>query len=331
MTFPNCGQFPHISLTAVAILTLPGFQTTSGHSQIKWKMQKSNKQVLPVKCRRTSTEHVLVAVTAVVVALTVLAAVALWRVISSEWHRVALTLATHTLAPPSTRQTVVRPCNRHSHITHTSLTALCPGLTGWASTKEVKPIWILLKQETVSGISWAVCKSVPCSRQITMPGPNDSVFYRPDALPAAQPCQSTEGLSWRTHLPKHSHSRTHTHPFNGPLSGTTRVSQYQKRKTNLDFTEARDSDWHQLGHMQVCTLLQTDNHARTQPVSFLQAACSSCRPTNSVKALKAWVGEFICPNTHTQWNINLKSRVIWARMYASIHTHAGPPHGCHSF
>jgi len=27
------------------------------------------------------------------------------------------------------------------------------------------------------------------------------------------------------------------------LSGTTRVSQYQKGKTNLDFTEARDSDW----------------------------------------------------------------------------------------
>ena len=34
---------------------------------------------------------------------------------------------------------------------------------------------------------------------------------------------------------------TPTHPFNGPLSGTTRVSQYQKGKTNLDFTEARDS------------------------------------------------------------------------------------------
>ena len=42
---------------------------------------------------------------------------------------------------------------------------------------------------------------------------------------------------------------THTHPFNGPLSGTTRVSRYQKGKTNLDFTEARDSEWqwHQLG------------------------------------------------------------------------------------
>jgi len=32
---------------------------------------------------------------------------------------------------------------------------------------------------------------------------------------------------------------THTHPFNGSLSGFTRVSQYQKGKTNLDFTEAR--------------------------------------------------------------------------------------------
>jgi len=40
------------------------------------------------------------------------------------------------------------------------------------------------------------------------------------------------------------------------------VSRYQKGKTNLDFTEARDSEWqwHQLGHVQVCTSLQTDNH-----------------------------------------------------------------------
>ena len=79
------------------------------------------------------------------------------------------------------------------------------------------------------------------------------------------------------------------HPFNGPLSGTTRVSRYQKGKTNLDFTEARESEWqwHQLGHMQVCTLLQTDNHASAPPLRFLQAGCPSCRPTNSVKALKA--------------------------------------------
>jgi len=81
---------------------------------------------------------------------------------------------------------------------------------------------------------------------------------------------------------------THTPPFNGPFSRTTRVSRYQKGKTNLDFTEARDSEWqwHQLGHMQLCTSLQTENHASTSPLSFLQA-CPSCRPTNSVKALKA--------------------------------------------
>jgi len=77
--------------------------------------------------------------------------------------------------------------------THTHLTALCPGLPGWAGTRKVKPIWILLKQETVSG-SWAICKSAPRSRQITMPAPHRSVFYRPDALPAAQP---TVSKHWR--------------------------------------------------------------------------------------------------------------------------------------
>ena len=79
----------------------------------------------------------------------------------------------------------------------------------------------------------------------------------------------------------------HTHPFNGPFSGTTWVGQYQKGKTNLDFTEARGSEWqwHQLGRMQVCILLQTDNHASTSPLSFLLAGCPSCRPTNSIKAL----------------------------------------------
>jgi len=67
------------------------------------------------------------------------------------------------------------------------------------------------------------------------------------------------------------------------------VSWYQKAKTNLDFTEARDSEWqwHQLGCMQVCTSLQTDNHVSTPPLRFLQAGCPSCHPANSVKALKA--------------------------------------------
>ena len=83
--------------------------------------------------------------------------------------------------------------NTHTHI---RLTTLCPGLPRWAGNGEVKPMWILLKQETVSGISWAIC---------------NSVAYRS---------------------------------------------------------------------------LQIDNHTSTPPLSFLQAGCPSCRPTNSVKALK---------------------------------------------
>ena len=67
---------------------------------------------------------------------------------------------------------------------------------------------------------------------------------------------------------------------------TIQVNRYQKGKTSLDFTEAKHSEWqwHQLGHMQVCTLLQTDNHASTPPLRFLRAGCPSCHPTNSVKA-----------------------------------------------
>ena len=80
----------------------------------------------------------------------------------------------------------------HTH-THTHLMALFPGLPGWAGTRKEKPIWILLKQETVSG----------------------------------------SGISWA-----------------------------------------------------ICTSLQTDNHASTLPLSFLQSGCPSCHPTNSVKALK---------------------------------------------
>ena len=93
-------------------------------------------------------------------------------------------------------------------------------------------------------------------------------------------------LVWRY---DNTNTHTHTHPFNDPFSRTTQVSWYQIGKTNLDFTEARDSEWqwHQLGHIQVCTSLQADNHASTPLLSFLQAGCPSCCPTNSVKALQA--------------------------------------------
>jgi len=74
-------------------------------------------------------------------------------------------------------------------------------------------------------------------------------------------------------------------PFDGPFSGSTQVSRYQKGKTNLDFTEARDSEWqwHPLGHMQVCTSLQTDNHASTPPLEFFYRpdALPAAQPTAS--------------------------------------------------
>jgi len=68
------------------------------------------------------------------------------------------------------------------------------------------------------------------------------------------------------------------------LSGTTRVGRYQKDKTSLDFTEARDIEWqwHQLGYTQVCTLLQADNHASTPPLSFYRPdAVPAAQPTAS--------------------------------------------------
>jgi len=129
-----------------------------------------------------------------------------------------------------------------------------------------------------------------------------------------------------------SNTHTHTHPFNGPFSGTTRVGRYQKGKTNLDFTEERDSEWqwHQLGHMQVCTLLTTGNHASTSSLSFLQAGCPYCCPTNSVKALKATARKAtLSSNTHTHThtqslNGNL-SGSTWVgryqKKYSRTHTH----------
>jgi len=66
------------------------------------------------------------------------------------------------------------PTHTHTH----PFNGPFPGLPGWAGTRKVKPIWILLKQETVSGsiISWATCTSASRSRQITMPVPHHSVL-----------------------------------------------------------------------------------------------------------------------------------------------------------
>ena len=102
---------------------------------------------------------------------------------------------------------------------------------------------------------WFNCSSVMSTVQAGLRRP-----LRLALLPLLHCRFRQQGLS-RIFFLALAHTHTHTHTFNGPFSGTTRVSRYQKGKTNLDFTEARDSEWqwHQLGHMQVRTSLQIDN------------------------------------------------------------------------
>jgi len=72
------------------------------------------------------------------------------------------------------------------------------------------------------------------------------------------------------------------------------VSRYQKGKTDLDFTEARDSEWqwHQLGHMQVCTSFQTGNHASTPPLRFFTSRMPFLLPNQQRQSTE---GNFLLP------------------------------------
>jgi len=86
----------------------------------------------------------------------------------------------------------------HKH-THTRLTALFPGLPGWTGTRKVKPIWILLKQETVSGsgISWAICKSTPSLQTDNHASTHHSSFLQA-RCPSCHPTNSVKALN--THV-----------------------------------------------------------------------------------------------------------------------------------
>ena len=117
------------------------------------------------------------------------AVVRLFVGIEGYWQLLMRQLGTRTFSKTYTH------AHAHTH-THT-FNSPFPGLPGWADTRKVKPIWILLKQETVSGsgISWAICKSAPHSRQITTRAPHHSCYFtgRMPFLPANQQRQSTEG------------------------------------------------------------------------------------------------------------------------------------------
>ena len=107
--------------------------------------------------------------------------------------------------------------------------------------------------------------------------------------------------------------RQHTHPFNGPFSGTTQVSRYQKGKTNLDFTEARESEWqwHQLGHLQVCISLQTDNHASTPPLKFFTGQMPFLPPNQQRQSTEGVVDrQNTAINVHKYWLTTSASELI---------------------
>jgi len=100
-----------------------------------------------------------------------------------------------------------------------------------------------------SGISWTICKqSAPRTRHITTSTPHHSIFYRPDALPDAQPTVSKHIKStykfvntWVNPTVLKTTSRTILlHLFNGLFSRTTWVSRYQKGKTSLNLHEATE-------------------------------------------------------------------------------------------
>ena len=114
-------------------------------------------------------------------------------VVTDQWTHSALPVyMSHTLVAVCGNVLVAR--TRYIH-THTRLTALFPGLPGLAGTRNVKPIWILLEQETVSGsgISWAICKSASLSRQIIMPLPHHSCFLQA-GCPSCRPANSVIAL-----------------------------------------------------------------------------------------------------------------------------------------
>jgi len=84
------------------------------------------------------------------------------------------------------------------------------------------------------------------------------------------------------------------------------MSRYQKGTTNVDFNEARDSEWqwHQLGHMQSCTLLQTNNHASIPPLKFFTGQMPFLLPNQPCK--KSTEGILKTYTINTKWGLQVR-------------------------
>ena len=128
-----------------------------------------------------------------------------------------------------------------------------------------------------------------CSLHQNCPWDTHSNLQSPEHSPSVQQMETNSHLHFIfTGSKYHCHCYYYTR-----LTYSFLVNWYQKGKPSLDLNEAREDGllwwyWHQLYHTKtICTLLQTDDHINALSLKFLQAGCSSWRPTNSVKALKA--------------------------------------------
>ena len=141
----------------------------------------------------------------------------------------------HSNKPSARPQLSIKPASQF-HVTTQSFNSPLSGTTRVRRYEKVKPIWILLKQETVSGsgISWAICKSAPRSRQITTPAPHHSVFYRPDDLPPAQPTASKHWMLVRQiwHNPTGSNVVTLSRQDMTTVNYTETMRDNQQQQTN---------------------------------------------------------------------------------------------------
>ena len=151
-----------------------------------------------------------------------------------------------TVAAPVGRLQQVRAAPRQRHVT----------ASAWRHGGGVEEEW------TWCGHAAAVCRCWRGSAERL--GSTDSTSTLPTCDHAHTPtsARATNHHPSHTRTHTHTHTRTHTHTcththLTDLFTETTQVSWYQKGKTNLDFTEARDTEWqwHQLGHMQVCTTL----------------------------------------------------------------------------
>jgi len=154
-------------------------------------------------------------------------------------------------------------------------------------------VWPGTDRATVCSLMWTTRRRRH-SPQVTTTTTTTALLPTRARLPSRRPTllrPSTRAARSARYFTNIRTERTHTH-VQRPFVRDPQVSRYQKGKTSLDFTEARDSgsgiSW---ARCKSAPCSRQITHASTPPLSFLQAGCPSCRPTNSVKVWKVGLQE----------------------------------------